>query len=127
MRRNAKPGEWNRESGSDVKKFVAIDSCRDAHAAVLRGLDAYHLALTADVDVSGTGDLSWKCDDKINVAADPEFRLGKEKQSAITDVAGLRRKFKRMRIPRQETHWQGHIESASFAAVCSVGHGAPGK
>jgi len=109
-----------------VEKFVAVDFCGDAHAAVLSRLDAHYFTVAANVDVAGARDLFGQSDNELDGTAEFELGRGKKIKSTITDVAGLCGKFGRIRIARQKPHRQSHVESASFAAVGSVGHDTPG-
>jgi hypothetical protein len=115
----------NRMGSGGVKKFVAIDLCGDAGAAVLRGLDADDLTVTADVDVIGSSNLLGKGDYEIDGAANLEICLGQKIKSTVTDIAGLPGQFLRLRVLQQKSNGQSHVEAASFAAVGSVGHGTP--
>src|SRR4030095_4923071 len=116
-----------RVSSGGVEKFVAVDLCGDAGASVLCRFDPHNLAVTSNIDVPRAGDLLGKGDDEFDRAAKLECSFAKEIQTAIADIARLRREFRRVRILRQQTHRQGHVEATRLAAVSSVGHGAPGR
>src|SRR5215471_14050095 len=114
----------SRSSGG-VEKFVSLDLGGNAGLAVLRGLGADNQAVAADVDVARARDLFRKRDDEFDRRAHLDLRFGEEVQTAIADVAGEGFEFARIRIERENSHRQGHVKAAGFAAVCSVGHTAP--
>jgi len=70
------------------EKFVAVDTGRDAMAAIVR-LNTHDAAVAADVDVAGKGDLLGKSEDKFNGTAGQRLRLSEEIQTAIADVASF--------------------------------------
>src|SRR5215475_5356119 len=108
-------------SSGGVEKFVPFDLGGDAGLAVLRGLGADNQAVAADVDVARARDLFRKRDDEFDRRAHRDLRFDEEVQTAIADVAGEGFEFVRIRIERENSHRQGHVEAAGFAAVCSVG------
>src|SRR5437016_4274890 len=108
-----------------MDEFITVDLRRDAHAAVIGRFDADNLALAPDFHVTGTSNLFWQSNYKIDHAAKLELRLGEKIEAPITDIAGLRREFQCLGIPRKHPHRQSHVKAASFAAVSSVGHGTP--
>jgi len=100
-----------------VQKFVAVDFGGDAGLAVLRGLGAHDLPVAAYVDVTRARDLLGKRDDELDCGADFGFGFGQEVQAAIAYVAGEGFEFARIRIERENSHRQRHVEAARFAAI----------
>jgi hypothetical protein len=84
--------------GGSVEKFVSIDFGGYAHPAVVGGLDAHDLPVAADVHIARAGNLFRESENKVYRAADFELRFGKKIQTAVTDIASLSLKFRRMRV-----------------------------
>jgi hypothetical protein len=82
--------------------------------------------VAANIDVSCACDLLGKRDHKVDWAAYLELGVGQKIKTAVAYIAGLRGKLLGLRVLQQETNRQSHVETASFAAVCSVRHGTPG-
>jgi len=62
--------------GRSLDKFVTLNFCGDADAAVIVGFDADYLALAAYVYATGLRDLLRQHDDEFNAATDIKFCFG---------------------------------------------------
>ncbi len=102
--------------GGGLDKFVTVDFCGDADAAVVGGFDADNLALAANVYTTGLRDLFGKRDDEFNAATEIKFRFGEKIEATIADVSRLRFEFNAAGFVRKHPERKGHCEAPSFAA-----------
>src|SRR5262245_1403963 len=89
------------KSRSGVQEFVALDLGGHTSLSILCGFGSNDLAVAADVDVAGSGDLLGKRDDEFNGAAQLEFSFGEKIKAAVADVAGEGFQLVGVRIERK--------------------------
>src|SRR4029077_20161325 len=108
--------------GADRQKLVAFDLGRDAHGAVLAGLDADDLTKATDINLAGSGTFLRQSEDEFDRVPNVELGLGNKIQAAITDIASIGAEFFAPRFARKNAHRQTHRETPRFAAVSSIRH-----
>src|SRR5712692_5425092 len=114
-----------RSSRRSRHEFIARDFRRNAHSAVLGGLDPHNLTLAANIYITRLRDLLRKSDHEFNFAANFKIGISDEVQPAVTDVPRVRVQFSSFCRPRQNPHGKTHRESPRFAAVRSFTHQYP--